>query len=99
MQMGFLVDIESILVISISNLHVQLKKIWVSFGIFVVCLIVGFEIYEADSYVVKIVNVLHKLQIVSNHVLIYYAVTTKLSKSICYVYVFIYAIISTHLYY
>ena len=56
-------------------------------GIFVVCLIVGFEVDEVDSLVMRIISGLRKLQPISNHVLINYVGTAKLSKPMCYVHV------------
>ena len=38
-------------------------------GVFVVCFVVGFEVHEVDSNVIRfIISVLCKLQHVSNHV-------------------------------
>ena len=63
MRMGVLVDIESILVISLWNLLGQLENNRNNSGIFVICLVVGFEAHEVDSLVMKIVSVLHKPQL------------------------------------
>ena len=78
-------DIELILVISLSNMHAQLEKQLDVPCIFVVYLVVGFEVYEVYSHVIKSISVLHKLQLVFKHILINYAATIKLNKSICYV--------------
>ena len=47
------------------------------------CLVVGFEVDEFDSLLMKFVNVLHKLQPISSHVLINCVGTAKLIKLIC----------------
>ena len=59
-------------------------------NIFVFLLIVGVEVHEVDSFVMRIVSLLNELQFDSNHVLMNYVETTTLSKSICYVHVGIY---------
>ena len=57
----------------------------IKFGIFVVCLVVGFEVHEIDSRVMRIVSVMCKLQHVFSHYSFNYVATTNLIKSICYV--------------
>ena len=42
----------------------------------------GFEFYKFDFPIMKIISVLHELECVCSHVLMYYAGTAKLSKSI-----------------
>lgn len=83
MQMGFLVGIEFIFIIGVHNC----KGSWIKFDIFVVCLLVEFKINEVDSPIMRIVNVLHKLQHISNYIFINCVATTYFSKSICYVHV------------
>ena len=63
----------------------NLKGNRISFGTFVVCLVVGFEDHEFDSHVMRFVSVLCKLELVSSHILIICVVTTKFNKSMCYV--------------
>jgi hypothetical protein len=86
MRMGFLVGIELIFVVGVHNC----KGNWIKFDIFVVCLLVGFKSNEVDSPIMRIANVLHKLQHVSNHVFINCDATKHFSKSIYYVHVDIY---------
>lgn len=52
MQMVVLVGIESNLIISLSNLHVQLKGNRINSNIFDVCLVVGFEVHKVDSLII-----------------------------------------------
>jgi hypothetical protein len=68
----------------------NLKDNRIRFGIFVVCLVVGFEDHEFDSHVMRIVSVLCKLNFVSMHILIICVATLKLDISICYVQVDVY---------
>ena len=77
--MGFSMGMESILVISLSNLHAQLQRQLDHTDIFVICLVIGFEVDEVDSLVIRIVSILHKLKCISSHVLINCVGTTKLN--------------------
>ena len=47
--------------------------------------VVEFVVDEVDSHIMRIVSVLHKLQYISNYVIIHYARTIELIKSIWYV--------------
>ena len=62
------------------------KDNWIKLAFFVF-LVVGFEVDEVDSHVMRSVNGLCKLQLVSDHVWINSVATTKLTKSISYMHV------------
>jgi uncharacterized membrane protein YczE len=61
MRMGFSMGMESILVISLSNLYALLQRQPDQTDIFVICLVIGFEVDEVDSLVMRIVSVVRKL--------------------------------------